>query len=59
MNLQLLSQTLEEAYSYGNDSEGEDLEDDLIDEETADYLAAVVSQVQTALNPDRTVPLIG
>ena len=55
-NLQLFARTLEDAYSHEAAFDEEPDEEDCIDEETADYLAAVVSQVQTAFEPKQAVP---
>ncbi len=57
VNLQLFAQALEDAYTIEEYFEPEPSEVDCIDEETADYLATIVSQVQTVMEPAQTVPL--
>ena len=55
INLQLFAETLEEAALLEDDFVSDEPEE-CIDEDTADYLAAVASQVQTVFQPEQTVP---
>ena len=57
VNLQLLGQVLEDAALVEDDFEPDEPEEDCLDEETADYLATIVSQVQTVTEPESAVPL--